>query len=242
MMAACGSTTVTEVTAPTGADRCQSSIAEVPSFTAAGGSNQASITAPRECQWTANSQASWLRIAPASGQGDAMLTVTAEANPDASQRSGGVSLNGQTFMVTQTGAECRFEVTPLSLQMGADAGRRSVRVSAPGGCAWTSRSPVDWIDAATPNRSGSGTANFAVDENSGRPRTSNVKGAGLAVPILQSGSVPPANPTPPPPPGPVPSPSPPTAEPVPPPPAPEPPPPTESPCPPKGGGKDCKGR
>ena len=95
LTAGCGSTTVTEVAGPTGADRCQSSMAGVPSFPATGGSSQAAVTAPRECQWTASSQASWLRVVPASGQGDAMLTVTAEANPNASQRSGGVALNAR---------------------------------------------------------------------------------------------------------------------------------------------------
>jgi hypothetical protein len=167
-----------------------------------------------------------------------MLTLTADANPNSAQRTAGVSLSGQMFTVTQAGAECRFDLSPTSIEIGADGGRRSVQVTAPGGCTWTSASAVSWIEAATSAGSGSGIANFDIDENKGALRTADVHVAGHIVNVTQSNGRPPAHDPPgnPEPPSDVTPPRPSLPEP----PGDEEPTPTD-PCPPKGGGKECKG-
>jgi hypothetical protein len=76
--------------------------------TSAGGPLTVTVTAnPSGCapaNWTAASNAAFLSVSPSSGTGNGTVTVTASANTGTSDRSGSVTIGGQTVTVTQSRA------------------------------------------------------------------------------------------------------------------------------------------
>jgi hypothetical protein len=91
--AACGSTAISELTGPDPV-RCQAALStpQAP-LSSAGAQLSLAVSAARECTWTATSEASWMRVSPASGQGQATLALAVDANATAIARSGSVMLN-----------------------------------------------------------------------------------------------------------------------------------------------------
>ena len=80
--------------APTGRD-----------FPASGGSGSVSVKAPSGCAWQAVSNDSWITITSGStGSGNGTVNYSVAANASASQRTGTMTIAGQTFTVTQAGA------------------------------------------------------------------------------------------------------------------------------------------
>jgi hypothetical protein len=56
------------------------------------------------CSWTAQSQASWISVVSgASGSGNGQVTYQVQANPNRTTRVGVITVNGQTFTITQAG-------------------------------------------------------------------------------------------------------------------------------------------
>ena len=208
---ACGgsTTTLTEVSAAPDAVRCQTSFSAGPSSVPADGSRiSVNVIAGRECSWTARSDASWAQVSPASGQGEAPITVTVSANPEARARSGAVVVNEARLSLTQEAAPCRYELSTTQLRMSQDGGRTSVRVSTPGGCAWraTSNAP-GWARVATDSGTGAGTVEIDVSSNPGPARSTTISIQGTTLTLSQEARTTPT-PTPDPDPGPNPSPNP----------------------------------
>ena len=74
--AACSSTNVTS--GPSSA-KCQVTVGTLGAIVASGATANVPVTAPPECGWDATTQANWITaLAPASGQGSAMLELLAE--------------------------------------------------------------------------------------------------------------------------------------------------------------------
>jgi hypothetical protein len=234
--AGCGDTTVTEVAvAPTGV-RCQTGLATPPSaFPADGGTAKVVVTAARECSWSLSSEASWIRVAPSSGQGESEVTVTATANDQARSRTGTVVVNDQRVSVTQEPAPCRFTLERSQTQSGSNGGRLSVSVSAQSDCSWTASSSDTWLRVLNSSRTGSAAVEIEVQGHSGDQRTGRVTIAGQTFTVVQDRYTPPApapSPAPAPPrPTPGPAPQPPAPAPAPRPPAPVPPAPAPAPDP-----------
>ena len=65
-----------------------------------------SVTAPAaDCLWDATSNASWITIESGSGVGDGTVDYSVDANPTNSSRTGTLTVDGQTFTITQAGAQ-----------------------------------------------------------------------------------------------------------------------------------------
>jgi Putative binding domain, N-terminal len=223
--AACGGgTAVTEISAPTGV-RCQTNLTGPPSaLPAAGGSVTAVVAAARECTWSVSSEASWIRVAPASGQGELEVTLTAAANQQPSARSGTIVVNDRRLTVTQEASPCRFTLERADTRIDAGGGRFAVNVSAEDSCTWTAATTERWIRVVNPSRKGSGEVEFEAQANTGDQRTARITVAFQTFTVTQERYTPPPpsapNPPSPPAPAPAPAPAPPTV----PPPAPAPPP------------------
>jgi hypothetical protein len=72
------------------------------SFASSGGSGSVAVSAPSGCTWTATGNASWITVTSgSSGSGNGTVSYSVQANPDASQRTGTMTIAGQTFTVTQ---------------------------------------------------------------------------------------------------------------------------------------------
>lgn len=79
-------------------------------YDSTGGSGSVDVTTMTGCPWTAVSNDSWITVTGgASGNGNGTVDYTVDANPDANQRIGTITIAGQTFTVTQSGAVvCTF--------------------------------------------------------------------------------------------------------------------------------------
>ncbi|MEO7273532.1 MAG: BACON domain-containing carbohydrate-binding protein, partial [Vicinamibacterales bacterium] len=159
------------------------------SLPSAGGSSPVSVTAGAGCAWTATSGTSWLTIASgASGSGNGTVSITAAANPGVA-RSGTVTIAGQSYTVTQAGG-CTFGAAPTTIAINALGGNTNVAVTAPGGCAWTSSSGVNWVTvSAGASGSGNGTTTLQVGINLGNSRSGSATVAGQTVTINQAATL-----------------------------------------------------
>jgi len=209
LIAACTSSE-TSVTAPT-ATKCQVTATASPTaFGAGGGNGSLTVSAPRDCTWSANVDASWVALGDRSGQGDATLSYTVSANGAASVRTATVAVEGQTVQLKQDAAPCRYALNHTSDTIGAAGGSLSVDVSTPSGCSWSAASSASWIRIASgQSGSASGTVGLSVAANTGAARVGQVNAGGQTYTVNQDGASgkPPA-PSPSPSPSPTPTPTP----------------------------------
>lgn len=220
----CSDSTVTQITGPGPAVRCQPAITGLPpSLESSATKLSATVSANRECQWTLQSEAAWVQVTPDSGQGDGSITVAVAENPAAITRAGALVLNGNRVPLSQEAAPCRFELRSSNSRVSAEGGRFSVAVSALPGCRWSAATEAPWIRVVSAAITGSGVAEFIADRNTAGERNGALTIAGLRYEVEQNAAAPPPAPTPPAPaPSPTPSPTP---------PGPTPPPPTPAPAP-----------
>jgi hypothetical protein len=72
------------------------------SFPSGGGVSSVAVTASGSCNWSASSQASWIKILSApTGSGNGTVTYQVASNKGKKSRTGSVSIAGRTFTVTQ---------------------------------------------------------------------------------------------------------------------------------------------
>ena len=96
------STSTSTTTSTTTAVSCTYTLAPTSGTAPAeGGTGQVVIGTLPTCAWTAQSFASWLTVAPASGAGPASVTYTAAPNVNGPARTGTLVIAGLTFSVTQ---------------------------------------------------------------------------------------------------------------------------------------------
>lgn len=163
------------------------SLAVPASMPAAGARVTAHLAAARDCTWSAQTDATWLHIAPASGQGEATLTLAAAENPTGRSRSATINVNEQPFTVTQDGAPCWFQVVPADLSIGHQGGRASIQLSTLEGCSWTTQSSQSWLRVVTGSGGeASATIDLAVDSNTGPERSALLNVATLLLAVNQN--------------------------------------------------------
>src|SRR5262245_23369103 len=151
-------------TGPSGA-RCTIRLTNsVETSPAAGGTGTLSISAARDCTWTAASGASWVVITSTSGgQGDASITYRVAENTEPAPRHTAIDVNDVKATINQAGAECRYRVAPLTAGVGAAGGTIEVGVETNPACEWTAASDTGWIRLnAGASGKGNGAATLAV--------------------------------------------------------------------------------
>jgi hypothetical protein len=138
---------------------------------AGGARNSVDVATGAGCPWTAASGVPWITISSGSsgsGNGTVAYTVDASSGP---QRSGVLTIGGQTFTVTQANG-CSISLSPTSANVPASGAKNSVGVTAGAGCPWNASSAVAWISIASGgNGSGNGTVGYTVDASSGPARS-----------------------------------------------------------------------
>ena len=150
------------------------------------------VSAVAGCAWTATSNASWLTITSgASGAGNGSVAYSVAANSTANQRSGSLTIAGQTFTVTQSGG-CSYSISPSATSVSANASTGSVTVTTTSGCGWSASSSASWITITSgASGSGSGTVGYSVAANTGtNQRTGTVTIAGRTFTVTQDAPVP----------------------------------------------------
>lgn len=222
--AACGGSASTSTTGagPT-ALKCGVALrASATTFGYGGGSGQIEIDTARECEWNGSSDARWISLKPASGQGGATIQFSVAANEQPTRRAAGILVNDRRVDLSQEPAPCNVQLA-AARTLGFDGGDSVISVATLNGCRWTATTSTSWIELREPvSGSGNGEVRFHVPPNGGAERTGAIRVAGSEQSIVQQAapgpSIPPAPPAPVPP-----------APPAPGPPAPSPPPPAPPP-------------
>lgn len=183
-------------------------IASTPAtFTDSGGSGSLTITATRDCAWSAATSAQWVSLASTSGQGDASVAYSVAANAVPQSRAADISVEGQTVQVSQAAAPCRFALSKSSDSAGYTGGTLSVALSTLTGCGWSTSSDSGWlVITSNANGNASATIGLSVAANSGPERVGHTLLGGLSYTVTQGAAPPPSAPSPTPPPGPSPAP------------------------------------
>jgi trimeric autotransporter adhesin len=159
------------------------------SVPAGGGAVVVSVLASTGCAWTATSHVGWITVTNgAQGSGSDAVAVSVAANPGV-ERSGTISIAGQTYTVTQaSGAPqpCAYHLSSNDAALSAPGGAITVSVTTTAGCAWTAARHVPWVvvvAGATGNSSGTVSLNVAA--NTGAQRVGTVAVAGQTFTVTQ---------------------------------------------------------
>jgi hypothetical protein len=184
--ATCGGSTAVETVVGPDAVRCQTTLNGPPStIPPAGGSLNITVSAARDCTWTASGE-SWMQLNATSGQGDSTLQVTIARNDVPSTRTGAVSVNDQRFAISQEARPCTYELRATPPSMSSEGGRGSIAVETLSGCAWTATSSAGWLQVLTASGTGSGTVGFEAASNGGGARQAAITIGGQSVTIEQA--------------------------------------------------------
>lgn len=156
-----------------------------------GGSGSFNVNTLVGCPWIGVSNDSWITITGvSSGIGSGTVQYIVAANPLGSGRTGTMTVQGQTFTVTQSGAPCVNLINPTNANYSAGGGSGSVGVTALTGCGWTAASNDSWITVTSGSSgNGNGTVQYSVAANPGASlRTGTMTIAGSTFTVIQAGT------------------------------------------------------
>ena len=115
------------------------------SFTVSGGDLDFNIMS--NVDWVANSDQDWLTLSSDSGNGNSIITATAQENLGAVERTATLSITGesilQTIDVTQTAAVATLSVNPTSLDFLAGGEEKDFMITS--NADWTVASDRGWL-------------------------------------------------------------------------------------------------
>jgi hypothetical protein len=154
------------------------------------------VTAGPACQWTATANASWLSITsamPVTGSGSVAFAAT--ANTATTQRTGTLTVAGQTVTINQAGAAapCAPVLSTTSFSVAGAASSQSLTVTAGSTCAWTASANASWLNiTSATSTTGTRTVQFAVAANPSTTasRTGTLTIAGQTVTVVQAAATP----------------------------------------------------
>jgi hypothetical protein len=118
------------------------------------------VTAPSGCAWTATpSESSWITVQSGnSGTGSGVVSAALTADATGSTLTGNISVEGQTFSITQAASSCTYSLSS-SGSLPASGGTVQITVTTADGCPW---SVVPLSPLITIVSGGSGTGNGTV--------------------------------------------------------------------------------
>lgn len=139
-----------------------------------GGSGTFGVTTPAHCQWSAASDAAWLRVTSGGGTGSGTVGYAVDRNEATVDRSGTIAVGERRFVLTQSRDRdaCQYSVAPVEFSpCMSTPSAFSVTVTTQPGCSWTAASDAGWI-AFTGGQSGegSGVISFTISNNWDVPR------------------------------------------------------------------------
>ena len=153
------------------------------------------------CEWTAATDADWIRVHTAAGRGSGTVPYSVVPNNSDSQRTGTIRAAGKTVTVKQgarktrgAGAgtaksNCRASISPSSATVESKRSSGGFKVRTGDECPWTAQTKTPWIHITSGASSkGDGTVQYTVDENDGAKRTGAVTASGKTFRISQKAS------------------------------------------------------
>jgi hypothetical protein len=159
------------------------------SIPAGGGEGTVAVTTRADCAWSASDDAGWLTVANNSGQGNATVRYTVQANTGTSSRSVSLAIEGRSHRVTQAAAApvCTYSLDPTSQTVSPSAGEARFRVVTQNGCAWTASASAAWTTMTSGSGTGPGEVVFTVQANTTQQtRTTTITAAGQSHTVTQA--------------------------------------------------------
>lgn len=153
-------------------------------FTSAGGSdviNITLVTGAATCQRTATSNANWITISYGTpGTGSGTVGYTVQSNPFPVERTGTITVAGQTHTVTEAAGSCTYSISPSSATIAANGGTGSFNLTTSlNSCAWTAASSSpDWLAVSS---TASGAGNATIRYTAGPNPSSTSRSASITV-------------------------------------------------------------
>lgn len=137
--------------------------------------------------WSVTESIPWLSVSPASGSGNATLTVTVQENPTTNQRSDTFTVGTANHTTIQQGAPPIMEIDPTSKTV--DAAAQSYQVAITSNTDWTVTESLDWASVSPTSGSGDGTVTVTVTEHTtvGSSRNGNIDIGGETHALTQDG-------------------------------------------------------
>jgi hypothetical protein len=96
-----------------------------------------------------------------------------------------MTIAGKSFTVNQATGTCSFTVSPSFITQTAAGGTGTITVTTQSGCAWTTSSNAAWV-TITGSGTGSGTASYTVQPNTGFGRSALLNIGGVMVGVSQA--------------------------------------------------------
>ncbi len=135
----------------------------------AAGNGTTNLATGDGCAWTAISNVNWITVVSgASGTGSGAVGVSFQQNPNATPRSGTLTISGLVFTLNQEAASttCTYSLNPTSQNVSSAAGSGNTNVTAAAGCAWTAVSNANWITVVSgATGTGNGAVGFSFQQN-----------------------------------------------------------------------------
>lgn len=153
---------------------------------AGGGTAELRINATAGCAWRIDNDAAWASVSPASGVGNATLTISMTPNEGTVTRFVAVTAGDQRVRVSQFGTGCGVTAAPIPTFTAA-GGSGQIYISAWEGCGFTATVDAGWAHATTSTY----VIDYAVDPNpSHSARGTTMRIGGLSLALRQDGLVP----------------------------------------------------
>lgn len=119
------------------------------------------------------------------GKGTGKVSFRVLKNETSLSRSIDVTINTESFTITQAGQPCKVSIAPTKASFDCPSGAGSFDVTAPKGCQWKAwnadETADDWIKniVAVKNDEGGGSVSYSVEENLGKNRSGKILVAGF---------------------------------------------------------------
>lgn len=156
-----------------------------------GSSSFVRVVTTSGCSYSAVSNAAWITLGGSGFSGSANVTFTVAPNPNSTDRSGTVTIAGQSFAVTQAAQACVVTLGSNSFGAGAfGGGNQFTYTTSTPDCNPPVQSFSSWL-VVTPSTysNGSGTVNFTVDQNNfAAVRTGQIKVGSAIFNVTQAAS------------------------------------------------------
>lgn len=148
------------------------------------------VSAGSGCAWTAASSAAWISVSSgATGSGSGTVSLSVEANPTQSPRTGTLTIAGNTYTVQQSAAPapCTFSLSSNAVSVAYQSNAANVGVVSGSGCSWSAASNAAWIGVtAGAQGTGNGTVSLSIAENTTQSsRTGTVTISGVTFTVSQ---------------------------------------------------------
>jgi len=142
------------------------------------------------CSWAVATTNTWITIqSSANNSGPGSVTYVVAPNVGFLSRTGAISIDSKTFIVTQQGNGCTYKLSATTRTHGYTGATATVTNTTTSNCSWTASPTVNWIHITSgASGTGTGTIAYSVDANpTPYERTGMVMVADQVLTIIEHG-------------------------------------------------------